>query len=449
MSKFRRYLFLSLFIFVLSTIDVNAASVTLKRNLGTITKGGYVTVSATVSSESPIVSIEGTLNCTGAGSATVSMNFDDSSNSLYSKTFSATLKGNSIGNITCNASGVRITNMSSSDWQYLGNKSTTIQVTAPRTYSNNNNLSGLSITGYELSPTFAKTTLEYNISVPNEVRQITVSATKEDNTANISGIGTKDLVEGLNRIEVVVTAENGATKTYVINVTVKDLDPIIIKIDNKEYNVIRKKEQLTAPEFFKESITKINDIDVPSLTNEKLGYTLVGLKDNEGKTNLYIYDKENKTYTLYKEYKFKSSTIYILDNKSKIPNGYKKANLKLEEENIIGYQLNDKSKFYLLYGINVETGKENLYVYDSEEKTIQRYNDENIDVNDKNENMYIYIIIGLGSLLIITYLVLLILLISNSNKKKKLKAKKMLEKETKKKEKISKDEEKTKEINLE
>lgn len=455
MKKHNIYILISFVLFLSSITQVDAASVSVKRNYSSITKGGYVTVSATVSSESPIVSIEGTLSCTGAGNATVSMALDDSSNQLYSKTFSTTLKGNSIGTITCTATGVRITSMASGDWQYLGNQSTTIQVTAPRTYSSNNNLSSLSIEGYELSPAFAKGTLEYNISVPNEVRQINISATKEDGTASITGIGTRDLVEGANKIDIVVTAENGATKTYVINVTVKDLDPIVVKVDNKEYNVVRKKEQLTIPEFFTESTTIINEIEVPALINEKLDYTLVGLKDESGKIELYIYDIENKSYTLYKEYKFKSNTIFVLDNENKIPEGYKKANLKLDEENIIAYKLNDDSKYYLFYGINIETGKENLYVYDSVEKTIQRYNDEVSDNSGESEDLYQYIIIGLGSFLIITYLVLLISLISNSRKKKRLRMKIMSEKEElrKRKQKEIKEEDKkleeTKEINPE
>ncbi|MBQ7137102.1 MAG: cadherin-like beta sandwich domain-containing protein [Bacilli bacterium] len=419
-----KYTFIALTLFLVFTIKVDAASVGLKRNYSSITKGGYVTVSATVSSDSPIVSIEGTLSCTGAGSGTVSMNFDDMSNSLYSKTFSVTVKGNSIGNITCTASGVRITSMSSADWQYLGNQSTTIKVTAPKTYSSNNNLSGLTVDGYELSPVFNKNTLEYNLEVPNEIRLVNVNATKEDNTATISGIGEKGLIEGPNRIEIIVTAENGTTKTYVINIIVKELDPIIVKVDNKEYTVIRKKEQLTIPTTFTETTTKIDEFEVPALENKKLNYTLVGLKDEKGNINLYIYDIKKNTYTLYKEHIFKSLTIYVLDDSFQIPKGYTKTNLKLEDENIIAYKSNSSSKYYLFYGVNVETGKKNLYVYDSEENTIQRYNDEETNNSKNNDVLYQYTIISLGLVLIITYLMLLIVLINNSKKKKKNKAKK-------------------------
>ena len=64
------------------------------------------------------------------------------------------------------------------------------------------------------------------------------------------------------------------------------------------------------------STIKINEFDVPALENKKLGYTLVGLKDNKGNIDLYICDVKTNNYTLYKEYKSKSSTIYILSDES-------------------------------------------------------------------------------------------------------------------------------------
>jgi len=414
-----KYILITVAILFAFTIKVDAANVTIKKNYNSITQGGYVTVTSTVSSESPIVSIEGTLSCTGSGSGTVSMNFDDMSNSLYSKTFSVTVKGNSIGNITCSINGVRITNMSSADWQYLGNQSTTIKVVAPKTYSSNNNLSALAVEGYELTPTFDKNTLEYNLEVPNEIRTVNITATKEDNTATISGLGEKSLMEGPNRIEIVVTAENGTTKTYIINIMVKELDPIIVEVDGKHYTVVRKKEQLTVPTTFSETTTKINEFEVPALENKKLNYTLVGLKDEKGNINLYIYDINNNKYTLYNERTFQSLTIYVLDDSSQIPKGYAKTNLKLENENIIAYKSHSNSKYYLFYGVNVETGKKNLYLYDSEEKTLQRYNSEENSKIKSDEPLYQYIIISLGSVLIVTYLIILVVLIKKNSKKKK------------------------------
>lgn len=444
MKKFKYLLFIAI-VFTIGSLKVDAASVSIKSNYTSITRGGYATVIATVSSESPIVSIEGTMTCTGAGAnSTISMVFDDMSNSLYSKSYSTTVKGSSVGTISCSVSGVRITNMASASWQYLGNQSVAINVVAPtvappKTYSSNNNLSNLSIDGYTLSPAFNKNTLEYSLEVPNEIRKINIKVQKEDNTATVTGIGEVDLIEGINKLVVKVTAENGAVKTYTINVTVKELDPIIVKVDNKEYNVVRKKEQIESPNStFTETTVKINNFEVPALINKKLNYTLVGLKDSKGKIELYIYNEKDKTntYTLYQEYKSKSTIICLLDDDSKIPNGYKKTKIKMNNQSVEVYQLSENSKHYLFYGVNVETGKKNLYVYDSVEETIQRFH-ENEKVNSTNDKtqLYQYIIISLGSLLMITYLVLLICLIRNSSKKKKENMKKISKKEKSKREK--------------
>ena len=109
-----KYVFITIISFVLFSCNVEAASVSIKSSYGSITKGSSVTVTATVSSDSPIVSIEGTLMCKGAGATSgVNMEFDDVSNSLCSKSYSTTVKGTSAGTITCTVTGARLTNMSS------------------------------------------------------------------------------------------------------------------------------------------------------------------------------------------------------------------------------------------------------------------------------------------------------------------------------------------------
>ena len=116
-----KYIIFGVISFVALSISVNAASVSIKSNYNAITKGNSVKVTATVTSDSPIVSIEGTLMCKGAGvTSGVSMEFDDVSNSLYSKSYSTTVKGTSTGTITCTVTGARLTNMASDSWQNPG-----------------------------------------------------------------------------------------------------------------------------------------------------------------------------------------------------------------------------------------------------------------------------------------------------------------------------------------
>ena len=76
------------------------------------------------------------------------------------------------------------------------------------------------------------------------------------------------------------------------------------------------------------------------------------------------------------------------------------------------------NQFYLFYAKNIETGKENLYQYDSTEKTVQRFNYELLDMYKENNNTYyMYLLI---SLLVIGILVLLMsLLLIKKGKKHK------------------------------
>lgn len=84
--------------------------------------------------------------------------------------------------------------------------------------SSNANLSNLGIRPNDFSG-FKPGTTTYNVTVPEDVESVEVYATAQDSGATISGTGTKTLQNGANALNVVVTAEDGTTKTYTINVT--------------------------------------------------------------------------------------------------------------------------------------------------------------------------------------------------------------------------------------
>lgn len=98
--------------------------------------------------------------------------------------------------------------------------SITISIAAPK--NSNNNLSNLSIDGYDID--FASNKTSYQLTVEYEVNQINIKASTEDSTARVSGTGTKDLNLYTNTFNIVVTAENGSRKTYTIEVIRKDID---------------------------------------------------------------------------------------------------------------------------------------------------------------------------------------------------------------------------------
>lgn len=433
-----RYIFVTLTSFVLFSAGVEAASVSIKSNYYTITKGGSVTVTATVSSDSPIVSIEGTLMCKGAGASTgVSMEFDDVSNSLYSKSYSSTIKSTSSGTITCTVSGARITSMASDSWQNISDKSISITVkepayVPPKTYSSNNYLKVLEVEGYAISPEFNKDTLEYSVEVPNGTEIVNIVGSTEDSKASVSGTGEISVNEGTNKIEVKVTAENGNEKVYVINVTVKELDPIEVKVDGKKYNIIRKEGILEVPENYEKSSIKVGDEDVLCYKNIVTENILIGLKDEEGNSRYYSYNEKTNKYILYNGYKIGSVNLNILSMPSgKLPDGYSKVSFEYNDNKIDGYQYIDKgvtyaaddsvkgNDFYLIYAVNELSGEEGLYVYDKLEGTVQRFNNTlALPYQEKAETYFLYLLIAilLLALTIITFMIV-------SMKKKKHKHK--------------------------
>lgn len=387
-------------------------------------KAGNLTISA--STLSPTVgnnviiyvkasNLAGTISLTSSNGSILS----GGSNSIWleNETKIFTFKANRAGSATIT---VTPTNMGDfdSNGSYTTSKSVTINVKNKPiiVLSSDNNLSSLGIEGYTLTPEFNKDTLEYNVLIKPDTTSINVTATKNHNAANIIGTGIREVTDGDNRIEINVTAENGSSKTYVINAKVEEYNPIEVDMDGQKYTVVRKKSLITPPEHYVETSIKINEEEVPAFYSEITKYTLVSLKDSEGKQQFYIYD--NGTYKLYKELTFNQIKIHLLDMPN-VPELYQKGIFVYNDENINAYKTSPNSPYSLIYGINVETGKENYYIYDNIENTIQIYNSEEANILRKKIEYMIYIIIGLIGFSFILLITLLILVF----KKKSIKTK--------------------------
>lgn len=79
-------------------------------------------------------------------------------------------------------------------------------------------LSSLEVKGYFLTPTFSRSITEYDLVLSEPVTDISVTAEPADSNSDIWGVGNYTLTEGLNVITVTVTAQNGSSTTYTINV---------------------------------------------------------------------------------------------------------------------------------------------------------------------------------------------------------------------------------------
>lgn len=428
-------LYLSIFVFLsffFYLVSVNAASMSLNESLSTSSTvvGNTITVTVRISSSSPL------------GYVNYSMSYDSSkltltsgtqNNALYSftgveKSTTVTFKFKAKASGSANVS-LNINEALDFDGNALsGSKSVSRTITIKTqaqieaSYSSNNNLSKLSISAGTLSPQFKKDVTTYTAEVPNEVTSINVTGSKEDSKSYVDGFKSYNLEEGTNKINVKVTAQNGNAKTYTINVTRKELAPIIASINGIDFNVVRKSNLLEKPNTnYKETTIKIGNEEVPAFVNDVTNTTLVGLKDDKGNISLYKY--ENEKYIPYKEYSF-DSIIVTPSKDENIPAGYEKTTIKIGEDELVAYKEKDGSNdYYLFNATNINTGKDNLYRYDKKENTIQIYYDNfssKIDNLEKTNKNYGYVIIGLGLLLIITYVVILISSLKRNKKIKKL-----------------------------
>ena len=285
-------------------------------------------------------------------------------------------------------------------------------------YSKNNNLASLGVEGFTLTPEFNANTLEYSVIVPEDTKEVNLTGTVQDKKASITGIGVQQVNQGNNKFLVTVKAENGSEKTYTINVDVKDENPIEVIVGDKKYTVVKIKENLPIASLYNEYSIKINEFDIPAYKNDYTGLVLVGLKDTEGNISLFIYDDENNSYKGYNELKSSQITIYPLKPEENIE-GYKKGNVKIQDIDVEGFYLNEDSDFFVIYGVNVETGDKGFYMYDKKMQTLIKYNDELSSLLSEKIKLYTYIIIGFISLSVVMLIIIIVLVCKKGKKKKR------------------------------
>ena len=86
--------------------------------------------------------------------------------------------------------------------------------------SPNNWLSSLVVEGYEKAISFdGNKTSGYSFEVPESVSSVNITAKAVSSKAKVEGTGKVNLNAGKNSIKIVVTAENGNTKTYTLDIT--------------------------------------------------------------------------------------------------------------------------------------------------------------------------------------------------------------------------------------
>ena len=156
--------------------------------------------------------------------------------------------------------------------------------------SENADLKSLSIDIEGMTPNFDKTVTDYYLTVELDVEEINVSAVADDSSATVAVSGNTNLKEGENIINIIVTAEDGSTKTYVIHVTKTD-DIEATNANLKSLEVIRFEIYPTfKSDVYNYSIIideKISKLEILAETeNENAKYVIEGNEDLKEGSNL-------------------------------------------------------------------------------------------------------------------------------------------------------------------
>lgn len=261
------------------------------------------------------------------------------------------------------------------------------------TYSTNAYLSSITVKGtdvngetkdYSISPEFNKDTLEYSVTVPNEVEKGSIDVAKADSTASVNGGGEVTFTEGSNSFDIVVTAQKGNQLTYKVVVTREELDPITITFDNVEYTIIRRKDVLPEHVGFVSTTTIYNETEIPALYSDIIDYIIIGVKDANGNIKMFIYDG-NKIVKEYIEYKFGDTIFTPLD---------------LPENDLFKYTVSSNSyslsdKYVIYYGLDTNTNEKNYYLFNKDDGSFIIYDGVIEKLDNEKIEIYKYIIYGL------------------------------------------------------
>ena len=424
-----KYLGFIAFLFVVLVGNVNAAALKVTTSTKNAVVGNTITVTVSASGaagwEYCLNYNSSVFKLTSASSDTGGACVKTGSTLIgYSKvTFK--LKAIKSGSSTI---GLRDAVMYGDDGNSISSSKGSVTVTArtqaeiEASYSDNANLKSLEVEGYSISPAFSKDTLEYTLDVENNVTSVNVIAKVAEGNASVNGDGNVELSEGMNKITLVVTAQKGNQKKYILNINRKELDPINVSVDGSAYTVVRKADALEVPTYYELGVANIDGEEVPALYSEVTKYTLVGLKDDDGNIKLYKYLENNasdKMFERYYQFSIDVLNFVPVSTTDKIDgfDSTKKVTIGTDEVEV--YYSEDNEDYVLIYGTNMSTGLTGWYQYDVEENTFQRYNDVGLDKLKENNKVYFIALCAGGGVLVLSLLVMLILGVNNSKMKKK------------------------------
>jgi hypothetical protein len=280
----------------------------------------------------------------------------------------------------CNVSGsvsVKVVAVSNPTPKPTGGSTKPTPTPQKDTRSSNCSLASITLNEGTLSPAFDSSVTSYSVNLSSKTTSINVAATPSDTKAAITGTGDIAVQPGANTINVVVTAENGTTKTYTIAANVDEAPLVYTKFEDKSLGVVRNLKNVTIPAGFAETTATIEGQEVKAWTNATTGITLVYLVDEEENAAFYVFSPD-KGAVLCKYISFQfngqSYTFAGIDESLRQQEGLTYGKVDAFDNTIDGFTYNDESlsSYVVLYLMNGDN-QYNYYTYDKTNQTLQLF----------------------------------------------------------------------------
>ncbi len=257
-------------------------------------------------------------------------------------------------------------------------------------------ISDLGVEGYTMSPTFSRTTYDYRLTVPSNVTKVNIKATKGDANQTITGTGERRLEYGLNRVRVVVSAQDGSSRTYQIMITRTDNrtgDTTLKSLGVSDTSIAYQKDKTTYDAIVG---VKVESILITATANDSSA-TITGTGTKQLNPGLNTFNikvtSSNGAESTY--------TINITRSNEDINPTLQSSKLKSLKIDNLALELGTKTNY--IYSINKETSSLNLtYETESETATVKVEGNENLKsgfntvkviVTEKNDDKTEYTII--------------------------------------------------------
>ena len=277
--------------------------------------------------------------------------------------------------------------------------------------STNNYLKSLSVEGCTISPAFNKDTLEYSCK-DLMIDKITINAEVEDSKAYLTGTGEKELFNGDNNFEVVVTSESGAQKVYKLLINKKNTPSTkILKLGlgDKEYKIDDEIILFGLPAGTEKIDLKVTtdsttaNVNINGNDNLKPGHNIVTITvsdtdcvDKVYKVLVYVQELDvldNKTIeTLDKDYtvNLPKNAAYLLNKSILNSIGSKKVNYHIIDSNyglLASMEVNTKQQLESDYELYFIIKNNKIYTNIFKGTKVKAYLGNEFEVGKK---LYIY-----------------------------------------------------------